>query len=101
MHGKERGYMVACKYHEACQKGAAMLDAQGVHGLEVPMPPQPEAEPTRATWMREGKRVGFHTLVHLLKTGHHTIRNYDKLEVKAPRRLRGCSQSRCAALWFF
>ena len=49
MDDKERAYMVAFMYHEACHKSAAMLDAQGVHGPEVPASPQPEAEPTRVT----------------------------------------------------
>jgi hypothetical protein len=101
MHEKEKGYMVACMYHEACHKGVATLDAQGIHGIEVPMPPQPEAEPTRVTWMFEGKRICFHTLVHLLKTGHSTMRNYYKSEVKAPRKLRDCPQSRSVGLCFF
>jgi hypothetical protein len=43
----------------------------------------------------------FHTLVHLLKTGHSTTRNYNKSEVKAPRKLRDCPQSRSVDLWFF
>ena len=65
-----------------------MPDDQGMHGPEVPMPPQPEAEPTRVTWMFEGKRICFHTVVHILKTGRHTMRQYYKSEVKAPRKLR-------------
>ena len=60
MHEQEIGYSVACMYHEACHKGVATLDDQGVHGSEVPMPPQPEAKPTRVTRMFEGKRVCFH-----------------------------------------
>ena len=36
MLAKERGYMVACMYHEACLKGVARPDDQGVHGLGSP-----------------------------------------------------------------
>ena len=97
----QRGYMVACMCHEACHKGVATLDSQGARGPEVSMSPQPEVEPTRVTWMFEGNRSCFHTLVHLLKTGHHTVRNYYRSEVKAPRQLRDCSQPRPVELWFF
>ena len=55
MDEKERCYMVVCMYHEACHTGVAMLDAQGVHGPEVPGSPQPEAEVTRVTWILDGK----------------------------------------------
>ena len=93
--------MVACMYHEACHTGVAMPDAQGAHGPEVPGSPQPEAEATRATLIYEGKRICFHTLVHLVKTGHATMRNYYKSEVKAPWQLRDWPQSRSVDLWFF
>ncbi len=58
--------MVACMLHEACHKGATIP--------EVPMSPQPDLEPTRVTWMFEGKRICFRTVVNILKTGHHTVR---------------------------
>ena len=77
-----------------------MLDAQGVHGPEVPMPPQPEAAPTRVTWIFEGERICVDTLVHLLKTGRHTMRNYYSSDVTAPRKLRDCSQPRYVDLWY-
>ena len=101
MREQEKGYIVSCVYHEARHKCAAMPDDQGVHGPEVPMPPQPEAEPTFVTWMSEGKILAFHTLLHILKTGHHTMRNYYESEVKALRKLRDCSQSRYVDLRFF
>ena len=87
-------WWLACTTKHAT-KGAAMPDAQGVHVPEVPMPPQPEVEPTRATWMFEGKRICFHTLVHIWKTGRHAMRNYYKSEFKSPRKLRDCSVPIC------
>ena len=52
-----------------------MPDAQGAHGPEVPVSPQPEAEVTRVAWICIGKRIGFRTLVHIVKTGHATMRD--------------------------